>query len=572
MKAKKKIDISLLMPYFKRHRLKLLICVVMRIISVIAAIIIPSILGQATDIVVNNLDFNLLNQVCLGILILSLISNITTFLLYIILNRIFIDISKDLRQRILNKIHNLSMGYFDTKLRGEIISYIANDVITITDSSFILVDLFSIPFLLIGYIVMMIKTSLYLSIVIILSTPLVYLLIIIFTKLSRKYYDKRQQQLSDISGFCEEVYAGQEIIKTFNQTDKIKDRFHQTNYQLYKSSYLSRIMGIYSFVIQRIIAYIVRVLIIILGAYLYTKNLITIGGIQTIIQYEESFQNNFANLNNSINALQSANSALARLSSFFSEEEMAKESIKTIIKEIKGNISFQHLSFGYQTDKLVIDDFNLEVQAGQRVAIVGATGSGKSTLMKLLLRFYEITQGSIQIDGIDIKDINKDNLRDLISVVSQEPWLFKASVKENIAYGNLMASDQEIEEAAIQSQALHFIKSLENEFNYQINEDSTAISHGQRQLLTIARAFVKNSKILILDEATSSLDSRTELLVKKAMDKLMEGRTCFIVAHRLSTIKNADLIIVMQDGKIIEQGSHQELIANKGHYYNLYKV
>uniref|UniRef100_UPI002607AC72 ABC transporter ATP-binding protein n=1 Tax=Terrisporobacter sp. TaxID=1965305 RepID=UPI002607AC72 len=424
---------------------------------------------------------------------------------------------------------------------------------------------------IIGVLIMMLSISVVMTLSALIVIPISLLLISLVVKKSQKYFKAQQEYLGEVNGQVEELYGGHNIVQAFNgEEDSIKE-FNKVNNKLYDSAWRSQFLSGIMQPLMMFVGNLSYVVVSILGGYLVIKNKIEVGDIQSFIQYVRSFNQPISQMAQISNQLQSTAAAAERVFEFLNEEEEDVTIENPVsIEGLEGRIDFEHVKFGYNEDRTIIKDFTAHVKPGQKVAIVGPTGAGKSTMIKLLMRFYDVNSGKILVDGHNVKDFNRSELRELFGMVLQDTWLFSGSIKENIRYGRLDASDEEVIEAAKAAHVHHFIKTLPDGYNMLLNEESSNISQGQKQLLTIARAILADPKILILDEATSSVDTRTELLIQKAMDNLMEGRTSFIIAHRLSTIKNADLILVMNDGDIIEQGNHEELLSKGGFYANLY--
>lgn len=479
--------------------------------------------------------------------------------------------SYNLRKQITDKINKMPMGYFEQRTVGEVLSRITNDVDTFgqgINQSF--TQLVTSVTTIIGILIMMLSISPTLTLVALLVLPLSGFFMKILTKLSQKYFVGAQKSLADVNGQVEESYAGQSIITVFNHQEKSIKEFSDKNNELYTSSWKSQFLSGMMFPVVNFVGNLGYVAIVIVGGLLVAKGSIMVGDIQAFIQYIRNFTMPIAHSAQVMSQVQSMAAAAERVFEFLDEQEElpVENPQKPIVKE--GNVNFENVKFGYKKDELIIKNFNSEVKSGEMIAIVGPTGAGKTTIVKLLMRFYDINSGAISIDGIPINKMDRLELRDYFTMVLQDTWLFKGTIMENLRYGRLDATDEEVIEAAKAAHIHHFIKTLPGGYNMELNEDSTNISQGQKQLFTIARAILANKPILILDEATSSVDTRTEILIQNAMNNLMKGRTTFVIAHRLSTIKNADKILVLKDGDIIEQGNHKELLSKGGFYSELY--
>ena len=482
------------------------------------------------------------------------------------------NVTYGLRKKISEKIHRMPLKYFESKTTGEILSRITNDVDTVSqnlDQS--LTQVISSFTLAIGVIIMMLTISPLMTFITVLIVPFSMIFLMIIVKSSQKYFVKQQEYLGHINGQVEEIYGGHEVVQLFNGEEKALENFKKTNETLYHTAWKSQFLSTMMHPIMTFIGNLGYVVVSILGGWLVIKNRIQVGDILSFTQYVRNFMQPLAQAAQVMNLLQALAAAAERVFEFLEEEEeVPSVENPASIEGIKGNITFEHVKFGYDKEHTIIHDFNSKIKSGMKVAIVGPTGAGKTTMVKLLMRFYDVDNGAIKIDGKNIKEFNRDELRNLFGMVLQDTWLYSDTVRENIRYGKLDATDEEVEDAAIAAHVDHFIRTLPDGYNMVINEESDNISGGQKQLLTIARVILNNPKILILDEATSSVDTRTEILIQEAMDQLMKGRTSFIIAHRLSTIRNADLILVMKDGDIVEQGSHKELLKKNGFYANLY--
>ena len=462
------------------------------------------------------------------------------------------------------------MSYFDKKTNGEVLSLVTNDVDTLSqnmDQS--ATQLITSVISVIGILIMMLSIDKLMTLIALAIMPISILLMGTIVKKSQKHFKNQQDYLAEINGTIEEMYAGQNIIKSYNAEENMLNKFNKQNEKLYDSAWKSSFLSGLMHPIMAFVGNLGYVLISMIGGYFTIKGRIQIGDIQSFITYTKNFTQPITQIAQISNMIQAMMAAAERIFEFLEEPEEENKKEKLNIENIKGNVEFKNVKFGYD-ENIIIKDFSAKIKAGQKIAIVGPTGAGKTTIVKLLMKFYDLKDGKILIDGKDINKLDKQEFRKLFGMVLQDTWVFKGTIMENLRYGNLNATDEQVEEAAKSAYAHHFIKTLPDGYNMVLNEETNNISGGQKQLLTIARAILRNPKILILDEATSSVDTRTEILIQKAMDKLMKGRTSFIIAHRLSTIKNADMILVMKDGDIIETGNHKELMKKNGFYKNLY--
>jgi len=470
------------------------------------------------------------------------------------------------------KINRMPMKYFDNKTHGEVLSRVTNDIDTLSQSlNQSMTQLITSVITIIGVLIMMLSISWIMTLAAVLILPVSMVLMGGVMKKSQKYFKSQQEYLGHINGQVEENYGGHNIVRVFNGEENTIKEFNKLNDTLYDSAWKSQFLSGMMMPLMTFIGNLGYVVVSILGGYLTIKKTIEVGDIQSFIQYVRQFTQPIGQVAQVANLLQSTAAAAERVFEFLEEEEEDQFVENPVsIDKLEGNVAFEDVHFGYNEDKVIINDFTAKIKPGQKVAIVGPTGAGKSTIVKLLMRFYDVNEGAILVDGHDIKDFNRGELRQMFGMVLQDTWLFNGTIRENIRYGNLNATDEQVKEAAKAAHAHHFIKTLPGGYNMELNEEASNISQGQKQLLTIARAILADPKILILDEATSSVDTRTETLIQKAMDNLMEGRTSFVIAHRLSTIRDADLILVMKDGDIVEQGSHEELLKQQGFYSNLY--
>ncbi|MBE6147516.1 MAG: ABC transporter ATP-binding protein [Firmicutes bacterium] len=572
-----------LLAYISIYKISIFFVVIFSIGSAIFSIIGPKILGKATTEIYNGLigkvlgtsagiNFEKISGILLTLLGLYFISMLFSYIQGWIMAGITQKLTYRIRKEISTKIHLIPLKYFESKTTGEILSRITNDVDTLSQSlDQSLTQVVSAITTLIGVLVMMLSISPLMTFVSLLIIPITLSLITFIVKHSQKYFKEQQEYLGHVNGQVEEIYSGHDIVTMFNGEQKALEDFKKNNDILYHSAWKSQFFSGMMHPIITFIGNIGYVIVSILGGYLVIKNQIEVGDILSFTQYVRNFMHPITQTAQIMNLLQSMAASSERVFEFLEEQEEVKDIEKTKdANQIQGNVEFEHVRFGYNENQIIINDFNAKIKKGQKIAIVGPTGAGKTTMVKLLMRFYDVNSGSIKIDGVNIKEYKRDEMRNQFGMVLQDTWLYSDTIKENIRYAKLDASDEEIEDAAIAAHVDHFIRTLPDGYNMIINEETDNISQGQKQLLTIARVILKDPKILILDEATSSVDTRTEILIQKAMDSLMEGRTSFIIAHRLSTIKNADLILVMKDGDIIEQGNHKELLAKNGFYSTLY--
>ena len=551
--------------------------------STVFSIAGPKILGKATTEIFTGLvskvtgtgegiNFDYIAEILLGVLALYVVSSIFMFIQGYIMSGISQKLCYNLRNEMESKMDRMPMKYFETRTHGEVLSRFTNDIDTLGQSlNQSITQIITSITTLIGILIMMLSISGKMTLVAVLVLPVAGVLITGVVKKSQKYFKDQQEYLGHVNGQVEEVYGGHTIVKVFNAEERSIEEFNRVNDKLYDSAWKSQFLSGMMHPIMNFVGNLGYVGVSIMGGYLAIKGSIEVGDIQSFIQYVRNFNQPIAQLAQVSNMLQTTIAAAERVFEFLEEDEedqVVKNPVS--IKGLESSVEFEHVHFGYNPDKIIVNDFNAHVKPGQKVAIVGPTGAGKTTMVKLLMRFYDVNSGAIKIDGHNLKDFNRSELREMFGMVLQDTWLFNGTIADNIKYGKLDASQEEIEKAAKAARIHHFIKTLPGGYNMELNEEATNVSQGQKQLLTIARAILADPKILILDEATSSVDTRTEVLIQEAMDNLMEGRTSFIIAHRLSTIRNADIILVMKDGDIIEQGNHEELLEKKGFYYNLY--
>ena len=570
--------------YLKPYSLSIAIVILFAIGSAAFSIVGPKILGKATTKIFEGLvqkisgvpdasiDFGYIGNIAMILVALYLVSSLFGIIQSFIMSGVAQKVSYNLRKQISEKMDTLPLNYFDTRTNGEVLSRITNDVDTVNQTlNQSLSQIITSVVTLIGVLIMMFSISWIMTLATFIILPVSMVLISLVVKKSQKYFKSQQEYLGHLNGQVEEVYGGHNIMKAFNREEASTKDFDELNNTLYKSAWKSQFLSGMMMPIMSFVGNLGYVLVSILGGWLTIKSVITVGDIQAFIQYVRSFNQPIAQMAQVANIMQSTAAAAERVFEFLDEKDEVKDTVNSVDpSEIRGEVEFEDVHFGYNPDKIIINDFSVDVKPGQKVAIVGPTGAGKTTIVKLLMRFYDINSGSIKIDGHDIRDFKRADLRNLFGMVLQDTWLFNGTIMENLRYGRLDATDAEVKEAAKAAHVDHFVKTLPDGYNMVLNEEASNISQGQKQLLTIARAFLKDPKLLILDEATSSVDTRTELLIQKAMEKLMEGRTSFIIAHRLSTIRDADLILVMKDGDIVEQGNHEELLEKGGFYSSLY--
>ena len=567
---------------FKKYTVSTILVVVFALVSTIFGIVGPKIMGRATTELfeglvakINNtgsINFEKIAGILLTVLGLYLLSALFMFIEGWLMSNISQNLTYDIRKDISKKINTLPMGYFEQRTVGETLSRVTNDVDTLGQSlnqSF--TQIIANTTMVLGVLVMMFTISPLMTLIAIVILPVSGVLLGMLTKASQKYFTGQQKSLSDVNGQVEESYAGQNIIAAFNHKDKSIKEFNAKNGELYATSWKANFFSGLMFPVINFVGNLGYVGIVFSGGLLVAKGTIGVGDIQAFIQYIRNFTQPIGQIAQSMTEIQKMAAAGERVFEFLDAKDEEVVETTEFIKNKEGNVIFDHVRFGYVEDQIIIKNFTSDVKKGEMVAIVGPTGAGKTTMVKLLMRFYELNGGSVSIDGKDISKLSKEELRSYFTMVLQDTWLFKGTIMENLRYGRLDATDEEVIEAAKAAHIHHFIKTLPGGYDMELNEDASNISQGQKQLLTIARAILADKPILILDEATSSVDTRTEVLIQKAMNKLMEGRTTFVIAHRLSTIRNADKILVLKDGDIIEQGNHDELLEQKGFYSELYQ-
>lgn len=578
-----------LFVYLKPYYRKLIMVLVVAVLGTIFMIVGPKILGNVTTVLaegfmkkvqgIGGIDFSYILKIMLFLLTLYIFSSVFTFIQQFVMSTITQKVSYQLRNEIAKKINRLPFSYFDQHTYGDILSRVSNDVDTLAQSlnqslSTVVTSIIQV----FGILIMMFTISWQMTTIALVTIPCSMLLVMRVVKYSQKYYVQQQALLGQVNGHIEEVFAGHTVVKVFHQEQNMIEKFQVYNHDLHQVAWKSQFL---SGLMQPLIMFVGNigyVIVCLLGGYLTIKNQIQIGDIQAFIQYMRNFNQPIMQMGEVMNLLQSTAAAAERVFEFLNEEEQVEEAKITVPIydekgdcKVSGQVTFENVCFGYQKDQTIIHNFSMYIKSGMKVAIVGPTGAGKSTIIKLLMRFYELNSGNIYIDGINITDMKRSELRSLFGMVLQDTWLFQGSVMENLRYGKLDASDEEVIAAAKAAYVDHFIRTLEDGYHTVLNEESDNVSSGQKQLLTIARAFLANPRILILDEATSSVDTRTEILIQKGMEKLMQGRTSFVIAHRLSTIQDADVILVLKDGNIVEVGNHEELLKKQGFYQQLYQ-
>lgn len=575
--------IKKLIKYLSRYKLSIIAVMIFAALSTIFTIIGPRLLGDATTIIFEGLmnmikgseigiDFAAIQKILVLLVGLYLCSAVFAYMQSWLMTGVTQKVSYNLRKEIETKIHALPLSYYDTRSYGEVLSHVTNDVDTISGSlNQSITQIITSFTTIVGVFAMMVSISWQMSLVALLILPISLVLIMNVVKFSQKFFKNQQKYLGHVNGHIEEMYGSHIIVKAFNGEKASIEEFESLNNQLYNAGWKAQFSSSLMMPIMNFIGNIGYVLVCVLGGYYASTGVISVGNIQSFITYMKNFTQQFSQVANISNILQQTAAASERVFKFLDEEEeVADTQYPLPVEDIHGDVLFAHVNFGYDESRTIINDFTATVKQGQKVAIVGPTGAGKTTMIKLLMRFYDVSSGAICIDGLDLKQFRRNDLRSLFGMVLQDTWLYNASIKENIRYGKQDASDEDVIAAAKAAQVDHFVRTLPNGYDMLLNEEASNISQGQKQLLTIARAILSDPKILILDEATSSVDTRTEILIQKAMTNLMHGRTSFVIAHRLSTIKDADMILCMDHGDIVEQGNHEELLAKGGFYANLY--
>ena len=573
-----------LIKYISRYKVSIILVLIFAVGGVLLNIYGPKVLMKANGAIVDGvmemvsgvpgggIDFVYVGEILLILLGMYLLSSGLTVVQGVLMTGVSQKVSYNLRREISQKINRLPMKYYDTKTHGEVLSRVTNDVDTLSQSlNQSITQLITSVTQVVGVLVMMLTISWELTLAALCILPISMFCISFIVKHSQKYFKSQQEYLGHINGQVEEVYGGHSIVQAFNHEEETIGRFDETNETLYKSAWKSQFLSGMMQPMMQFIGNLGYVVVSVLGGWLVIRGRIGVEAIVSFVQYVRMFTQPFAQVAQVANLLQSTAAASERVFEFLeeSEEDITVEH-PVSIDGLQGKVDFEHVSFGYNPDKIIIHDFTAHVKPGQKIAIVGPTGAGKTTMVKLLMRFYDVNSGAILVDGHDIRDFNRSELRQMFGMVLQDTWLFNGTIRENIRYGRLDATDEEVVAAAKAAHVHHFVQTLANGYDMELNEEASNVSQGQKQLLTIARAILADPKILILDEATSSVDTRTEVRIQKAMDNLMRGRTSFIIAHRLSTIRDADSILVMKDGDIVEQGSHEELLAKSGFYAQLY--
>ena len=575
-------SIKNLIVYMSRYKVRLCLVLLCAIAGTTFSIVGPKILGKATTELFNGLvakvqgtggiDFEKIGQILLSVMALYLVSAAFSLIQGFVMTGISNDVSYSLRKEISQKINRMPMKYFESRTYGEVLSRMTNDVDMLQQGiSQSITQLITSVTTLIGVLIMMISINGWMTLAAFLILPVSMLIITTVMKHSQKFFRDQQSYLGNVNGQVEEIYSGQNVVKAFNKEEDVVSEFEKANKKLYESGWKAQFFSGMMMPIMSFIGNLGYVLVAILGGFMAIRGAIEVGDIQSFFQYIRNFTQPVQQIAQVSNMLQLSAASSERVFEFLAEEEEDQIVEHPVdITNLEGNVTFDHVGFGYNPEQTIIKDFSADVKFGEKIAIVGPTGAGKTTMVKLLMRFYDVNQGAICIDGHNVKDFNRSELREMFGMVLQDTWLFNGTIMENIRYGRLDATDEEVIEAAKAAHAHKFIMQQPDGYQTVLNEETSNISQGQKQLLTIARAILADNKILILDEATSSVDTRTEILIQKAMDNLMKGRTSFIIAHRLSTIRDADLILVMKDGDIIEQGNHEELLAKGGFYSQLY--
>lgn len=583
-----------LLRYLGRYKIRVAIVLVFAMLSTVFMIVGPKILGTATTEMFNGvmgkiagtgtgIDFGRILQIILFLLTLYLISLAFSYIQGWVMTGVSMRVTYNLRNDIMKKINRMPLNYFDTTSHGEVLSRVTNDVDTLSQTlNQSITQIITSVTTIVGILIMMFSISWQLTLVALCIIPVSLIFILQIVKRSQKYFSAQQEYLGHVNGHVEEMYGGHTVMKAFNGEEASVQEFDTYNETLYHSAWKSQFLSGLMMPVMNFVANVGYVVVCIIGGWLASGGRLDVGGIQAFIQYVRQFTQPITQVANISNILQQTAAAAERVFEFLEEPEETPDAPIVHINDddnvpdtdslihIHGSVQFAHVKFGYNPNKTIINDFSANILPGQKVAIVGPTGAGKTTMVKLLMRFYDVNEGAILIDGYDIRNFSRDELRSIFGMVLQDTWLYNGTIRENIRYGRLDADNDEVKAAAKAAQVHHFVRTLPGAYDMVLNEEASNVSQGQKQLLTIARAILSDPKILILDEATSSVDTRTEVLIQKAMDNLMKGRTSFVIAHRLSTIRDADLILCMKDGDIVEQGTHDELMAKNGFYANLY--
>jgi ATP-binding cassette subfamily B protein len=568
--------------YMGKYKVRILLVALCAVASTLFNIVGPKILGKATTELFTGLvakisgtggiDFGKIGRILLVVMGLYFCSSVFSFIQGFIMSGVSNDVTYSLRRDISEKINRLPLKYFESRTTGEVLSRVTNDVDTLqTSLNQSLTQLITSTTTLVGVLIMMLSINVWMTLAALVILPISMFVIAFVMKHSQKFFQGQQKYLGEVNGQIEEIYGGHNVVRVFNKEEYVVEEFEKINQKLYNTAWKSQFFSGIMMPIMQFIGNLGYVMVAILGGYMVIKNAIEVGDIQSFFQYIRNFTQPIQQIAQVTNMLQSTAAASERIFEFLEEpEEEQKAEHPVDYTNLNGNVSFEHVHFGYDPQQIIINDFSAKVKDGQKIAIVGPTGAGKTTMVKLLMRFYDVNSGSIKIDGHDVRDFNRSDLREMFGMVLQDTWLFSGTIMENIRYGRLDATDEEVIAAAKAAHVHKFIMQQPGGYQMVLNEETNNISQGQKQLLTIARAILADNRILILDEATSSVDTRTETQIQKAMDALMKGRTSFIIAHRLSTIRDADLILVMKDGDIIEQGNHEELMKAGGFYAGLY--
>lgn len=577
-----KKSVKKLKDYLGKYVAAIIVVMIFAICSTVFNVVGPKTLGHATTTLseglmnkikgTGSIDFDKIGHILLIVLILYVFSSVFNFIQSWIMTGITQKVCYSLRKDISEKINRMPMKYFESRTYGEVLSRITNDIDTLGQGlNQSITQIITSVTTLIGVFVMMLSISPLMTLIALVTLPISLGLISLVVRKSQKYFETQQEYLGHINGLVEETYSGHNVVQAFNREKAVVEEFNNTNNVLYESAWKSQFLSGMMQPIMMFVGNLGYAAVALVGGFLTIRGTINVGDIQAFVQYVRQFSQPIQQLAQVTNMMQSMAAAAERVFEFLEEEE--EEQVvenPTVLDDVKGDVTFDHVSFGYKENQTIIKDFSADIKAGQKVAIVGPTGAGKTTIVKLLMRFYDVKSGSVKLDGHDIKTFNRRELRDDFGMVLQDTWLFKGTIMENIRYGRPDATDEEVIEAAKAAHADKFIRTLPGGYQMELNEEASNVSQGQKQLLTIARAILADSSVMILDEATSSVDTRTEVLIQKAMDNLMKGRTSFVIAHRLSTIRDADLILCLKDGDIVEQGNHKELLAKGGFYADLY--